>query len=209
MPDSAIPSGTPESLPRSYSPMAALLSYLVPGLGQIYQGRIGKGLLFFVCLYGMFFYGMYLGRWSNVYMVDERTLGTVEVAGQKLPGVLSAIGHRPQFAGQFWIGMAAWPAIWQYLHFDPTKSVDPVLGRYQRMPLESTEAARFQNREVMPGEPLLNDLQRNSDKTWDLAWVYTVIAGVLNILVIYDAFAGPAFVTGEIPVRPLAEGRPA
>ena len=24
-------------------------------------------------------------------------------------------------------------------------------------------------------------------------WVYTVIAGVLNILVIYDGFAGPAF----------------
>ena len=35
---------------------------------------------------------------------------------------------------------------------------------------------------------------RNGDKTWDLAWVYTVIAGVLNVMVIYDAFAGPAFV---------------
>ena len=76
------------------------------------------------------------------------------------------------------------------------------------MPLESKEASR---RDVVPGEVLLNDLQRNSDKTWDLAWVYTVIAGVLNILVIYDAFAGPAFVAGEEPapqhVQP--EGRPA
>jgi hypothetical protein len=26
----------------------------------------------------------------------------------------------------------------------------------------------------------------------ELGWVYTVIAGVLNILVIYDAVAGPA-----------------
>ena len=37
-------------------------------------------------------------------------------------------------------------------------------------------------------------LQRDGDKTWDLAWVYTVIASVLNVMVIYDAFAGPAFV---------------
>ena len=36
-------------------------------------------------------------------------------------------------------------------------------------------------------------MQRDSDKRWDLGWVYTVIAGVLNVLVIYDALAGPAF----------------
>ena len=27
---------------------AAVLSYLIPGLGQVYQGRTGKGILFFV-----------------------------------------------------------------------------------------------------------------------------------------------------------------
>ena len=30
--------------------LAALLSYLIPGLGQVYQGRIGKGLLVFFSL---------------------------------------------------------------------------------------------------------------------------------------------------------------
>jgi hypothetical protein len=44
-----------------------------------------------------------------------------------------------------------------------------------------------------PSEAAMNELIRNSDKTPDLGWMYTVIAGVLNILVIYDAFAGPAF----------------
>ena len=34
----------------------------MPGLGQIVQGRLGKGLLFFVCLYTLFFYGLFLGR---------------------------------------------------------------------------------------------------------------------------------------------------
>ena len=58
-------------------------------------------------------------------------------------------------------------------------------------------------------EIALNTFLTNSDKTPDLGWVYTVIAGVLNILVIYDAFAGPAFGTGAQPAvevpRPTQE----
>jgi len=45
----------------------------------------------------------------------------------------------------------------------------------------------------------INTLQRDGDKTWDLGWVYTVIAGVLNVLVIYDALAGPAFREAKAP----------
>jgi uncharacterized protein DUF6677 len=183
--------------------MAALLSYLVPGLGQIYQGRIAKGILFFVCLYAMFFYGMYLGHWCNVYLVDEKALPPIEIAGQTLPGTLSALGHRPQFAGQFWIGIAAWPAVWQYANYDSAKTADPILGRYQRMPAES------RTDRTPPDEPVLNELQRNGDKSWDLAWVYTVIAGVLNILVIYDAFAGPAFLAPAEAARVPQEVRAA
>jgi hypothetical protein len=171
--------------PRQYHVLAALLSYLVPGLGQVYQGRIGKGLLFFFCLYGMFFFGVYLGQGKNVYLVDESSLPTVTVANRELSGPLAALSHRPQFAGQFWIGIAAWPAIWQYMHFKSgdfhKEHGDPILGNFQRAPDES----------------LLNNLQREGDKNWDLAWVYTVIAGVLNVLVIYDAFAGPAFLFTE------------
>ena len=37
--------------------LAALFSYLIPGMGQVYQGRVGKGLLFFFGLYLLFFYG--------------------------------------------------------------------------------------------------------------------------------------------------------
>src|SRR5438477_255051 len=44
---------------------------------------------------------------------------------------------------------------------------------------------------------------RDGNKRWDLGWVYTVIAGVLNLLVIYDALAGPLF--REYP-KPEAKG---
>jgi hypothetical protein len=154
------------------APFAAFLSYLVPGLGQISQGRVGKGLLFMVCLYGLFFYGMELGQKKNVYLPRGRQANPP----WRLPRVAHDLYQRPQFAGQFWIGIAAWPAIWQYYHYDDRLAGDRFLGTYQRM----------------EDEEKLNELQRLGDKTWDLAWVYTVIAGVLNLLVIYDAWAGPA-----------------
>jgi hypothetical protein len=163
--------------PVKLDPLAALLSYLIPGLGQIYQGRVGKGLLFFGGLYLLFFYGMWMGQWRNVWLPDTDGLPPVAIGGQDLGGVPKAVSYRFQFLGQFWIGTAAWPAVYQYAVFDSTKDAGPIFGKFQRMPKEAE----------------LNDLQRNGNKRWDLGWVYTVIAGVLNLLVIYDAFAGPMF----------------
>src|SRR4051812_23078902 len=110
----------PRGLPRRNRPMpdtphhtpsvlAGILSYLIPGLGQIYQGRFGKGLLFMVSLLGMFFLGQAMGGWRNVYMPASES-------GQEsaLRKPLSSIYNRWHYAGQFWIGMAAWPAIWQF-----------------------------------------------------------------------------------------------
>ena len=68
---------------RPYSASAGVLSYLVPGLGQISQGRVAKGFLFLGCLYGLFFFGMYLGDWKNVYLphCDPCAASHREVAG--------------------------------------------------------------------------------------------------------------------------------
>jgi hypothetical protein len=170
------------------APMAGLLSYLVPGLGQVIQGRIGKGLLFFVCIYGLFFYGQALGHHKNVFLPDTAR----ENNPWRLPGLLANLYNRPQFAGQFWVGVAVWPAVWQYMQSDQRpdgQQIGTVFGDYQRTPDEAE----------------LNRLQIDGDKTWDLGWIYTVIAGVLNVLVIYDAFAGPAFSGAEsAPTRETA-----
>jgi len=164
--------------PPENGPQAALLSYLVPGLGQIYQGRIGKGVLFFVCVYTLFFYGMYLGSWRNVYLPQTTGPRNEDNNPWGLPPFAANLYNRPHFVGQFWVGIAAWPAIYQYYTYDTVRDDSPPLRGFERQPPEKE----------------LQDLQRNGDKTWDLAWVYTVIAGVLNVMVIYDAFAGPAFV---------------
>jgi hypothetical protein len=200
---------------RELSPLAALLSYLVPGLGQVYQGRVGKGILFFVCIYTLFFYGMYLGSWSNVFLPDS----SAEHNPWDLPPLAADLYNRPQFAGQFWVGVAAWPAVIQYAHFDPARERHPLLGTLQRAPYESRSnlrppdeyahdpadraafrrTSRIKTSEALADWPgkTLNELQTDGDKTWDLGWVFTVIAGVLNVLVIYDALAGPAFLLTE------------
>jgi hypothetical protein len=166
--------------PPENGALAAFLSYLIPGLGQIYQGRVGKGVLFFVCVNTLFFYGLYLGSWRNVYL--PHTVRNNDVRNDPnnpwgLPPWAANLYNRPHFAGQFWVGLAAWPAVYQYYAYDEDAAAPPLRG-FQRQPPEEE----------------LQRLQRDGDKTWDLAWVYTVIAGVLNVMVIYDAFAGPAFV---------------
>jgi hypothetical protein len=172
--------------PVQHDYIAALLSYLIPGLGQVYQGRIGKGLLFFFGLYTLFFYGMWMGQWRNVWLPDVSDMPPLEVAGTRMTGVPSSLYYRPQFMGQFWIGIAAWPAVLQYSSYDATKETGPIFGTFQRTPPEGAP-------NDPPDKITLNKLQRDGNKRWDLGWVYTVIAGVLNLLVIYDALAGPMF----------------
>lgn len=170
-----VPGSNPPPVKLDY--VAALLSYLIPGLGQLTQGRVRKGLLFLFSLYALFFYGMYLGSFQNVYLPDNNAgeAGTIN-------RLASDIYTRFQFVGQFPIGMAAWPAVYQYYVYRDADPNPPLHGWMRAPSIER-----------------INELQRDGDKTWDLGWVYTVIAGVLNVLVIYDALAGPAFRETKAP----------
>ena len=99
-----------------------------------------------------------------------------------LPRLAANLYNRPQFAGQFWVGIAAWPAVWQYLNYDDRQEQgDSLLGHFERTPSESA----------------LNAVHTSGDKLLELGWVFTVIAGVLNVMVIYDALAGPAFLPAD------------
>jgi hypothetical protein len=201
----ANPASTPPL--RKLDPAGAFLSYLIPGLGQLAQGRIGKAGMFFVGVYGLFFYGMALGQGCNVYFGDTaspRQLTTqldLVVFKAVMPRVVVNLFNRPQFAGQFWIGVAAWPAIWHYHNDAPVESFE-----HKRAMDELDKRPLWKQFEIAVPEEQINKMQRDGDKRWDLGWVYTVIAGVLNVLVIYDALAGPAFVHG---VPDGKGGRPA
>lgn len=179
------PQTTPTTPPPvNHDYVAAFLSYLVPGLGQLTQGRYGKGILYMVCLYLLFFYGFMLGHRKNVYLPrnnPDQGGGINQLAGD--------VYTRFQFVGQAPIGIVAWPAMYQYAVYEERPLKVPMNGFMRAPSIEE-----------------INNLQRNGDKLWDLGWVYTVIAGVLNILVIYDALAGPAF---RKILAPATEVKPA
>ena len=187
----------PLAPPREIQPLPGFLSFLVPGLGQIYQGRVGKGVLFFVSIYALFFYGMYLGSGTvkagepeatytvsgNVYLPEAPKQSAPFL---NLPPMMNDLYNRPQYLGQFWVGVVAWPALWQYFTYDKKQEPQTALGLFERT----------------PSDDALNAVHTYGDKFVELGWVYTVIAGVLNIMVIYDALAGPALLARKPdPVR--------
>src|SRR6187399_1814632 len=81
--------------------LAAFLAWLVPGLGHIYQGRTGKGILFSICILGTFFYGMYIGSGRVVYA------STADVFSRKF------LNDRWQYVCQVGVGLPALPALVQ------------------------------------------------------------------------------------------------
>ncbi len=178
--------GPEQPYERPNSVFAGFLSFLIPGLGQIYQGRTGKGLLFMACLLSLFHVGEAMGNWENVYVPptyfrDKNGFAVKDENGKDIHSknpLVSIVNQRWHYAGQFWIGVAALPALWQFYDGKvPEKDSHPFLHAYQKTPDENQ----------------VNQFLVNSDKTPDLGWIYTVIAGMLNILVIYDAYAGPAY----------------
>ena len=80
--------------------MAAFLAWLIPGLGHLYQGRIAKAILFFVCIMGIYVYGVYLGGNSElgygraVYFAfrdDEWRLNYICQIGVGLPSLPACV----------------------------------------------------------------------------------------------------------------------
>ncbi len=201
---------TPAPEPKfGIDPLAAVLSYLIPGLGQIYQGRLLKGVLFLVCLLGLFFYGLSLGKGQNVYFPPLKDKNgqiipnhgdlwiqspvVVNMVGQKI-----RIPHVP-FLAQFWIGIAAWPAIYQAATYDVSK-LEPNHGIADYNPADKERTSWWSKLERYPPLSQQETMLRDGDKSGDLGWVYTIIAGLLNLLVIYDALAGPAHGNQSVPI---------
>ena len=160
----------------------------MPGLGQVYQGRVGKGVLFMVCLLGMFISGQALGEWHNVFMPNKTDIKNInptmkDLNPWHLPGpiadCISYLGAGTSGPSSGWASPPGPP------------SGSTTRCRCRRDGTTSKKLPENENR--------VNDYLRDHDKMPDLAWVYTVIAGMLNILVIYDAYAGAVHSVAKEP----------
>lgn len=150
------------SVPLKNPAKAALLAWLVPGLGHFYQGRTGKGILYAVCIIGLYTLGLVLGEGKVVYWTWTNPLANSEK-------------FRISFLFQAPFGLPAILAL-----------VQSVLKWYGEQPILWGFLAE-------PTQNAINGLQRFG-KVVEIAWVYTTVAGLLNVLAIYDAYDGPAHV---------------
>jgi len=159
--------------------VASVLAWLVPGLGHLYQGRYPKAALLFVSILGTFLYGLFLGSdqqagWGRVVYFSFRQndvrlyyLCQIGVGLPALPALVQADlvhrGKRP-----FCHALMAPPK----LHAGDPPQPDP------KNPDD-------------PGQQTCGDVVRSLARFFELGSLYTAIAGLLNVLAIYDACCGP------------------
>jgi hypothetical protein len=161
--------------------LAALLAWLVPGLGHIYQGRTAKGLLFFICIMGTFAFGLWgLGGGKVVYASNP----TFRPGDQP---------WRWQYLCQLGVGLPAVPAYLQRTRAEGPPH--PVFGEFMAPPSKQIQQDVRDDSNNMSTQP--NELARwtvEMHPFFELGTIYTVIAGLLNLLVICDAYGGPLIV---------------
>jgi TM2 domain-containing membrane protein YozV len=150
-------------------PLALLLAWMVPGLGHVYQGRVGKGILYGVCIFSLFLGGMALGDWQVVYWRWQDPRANTE-------------SFCFPYLFQFWAGLAALPALIQATLVHYGKEV--IAWGFMAAPTTVAEISR-----PYP----------QFGKRIEIGSLYTMIAGLLNLLAMYDAYEGPANPEGESP----------
>lgn len=273
--------------------IAALLAWLVPGLGHLYQGRIFKAVLYSTCILSTFFCGMYLGDGKVVnwkWDAERRTYGylaQVLVGIPALPALIQSARARPtsqswdrrgntlehrlngQFKGfvnvqasngrEFRLPIAGRVDITPSERRDSRSVTGELTGEIQesgdKEPADIAAGAKVNltltslvsieppifpspNREfecdaqgtihaaqdidvrgavygkVLDVRTLVDSFEAPLDETglqdangdlgkyFELGLVYTWIAGLLNILAMWDAFEGPAYGIGDEESRP-------
>ena len=180
--------------------LAAFLAWLVPGLGHLYQRRTGKGLLFMITILGTFAYGMYLGDGRVVYASATNPIGD-----------FASFKNRWHYACQVPVGVAALPAYVQTWRVNSGKPPLHLFGdNFERPPYQSLD----QVQEYFPDKSLVEikrDYFQSTDQSenvvmhvterekwhhdlnyfFELGTVFTMIAGLMNVLAICDARWGP------------------
>lgn len=177
---------------------AAFLAWLLPGAGHFYQRRYAKGFLFLVCVLTTFFVGLGLGHGRVVYASSKTG------------------DFRWQYGFQIGAGAVALPALVQ--SFKTQGGADPYFVLCERFPADFPEASKRFRRVADDDNysgPTLKDgfmappagpISTNNADTlgrwhfdykhyFEMGTLYTVVAGLLNMLAIYDAFCGPAILT--------------
>ncbi len=149
--------------------VAGLLAWLVPGLGHFYQGRRAKAVLFFCCIVPTFVVGCVLG--SHAETGYARNVYWSWRTGDK----------RLHFIPQACIGVVALPASLQAMRANAGQPT--LLGRFMAPPqldFDDQHGVAPSQAEIAQKLPYI-----------DIGLYITMIAGLMNLLALFDAIDGP------------------
>ncbi len=176
---------------------AAFLAWCWPGAGHFYQRRWAKGYLFMICVLSTFFYGLFIGRGHVVY-ASFRTndfrwqyvcqLGAGAVA---LPAVAQAI--KTQDGGEPFFVTCERHGPNSATPFLPVTDENPARGDTLKDGFMAPPAGEIDPR----NNDVLGQWNIEMKHLFEIGTLFTVVAGLLNLLAIYDAFCGPAILTPE------------
>jgi hypothetical protein len=150
--------------------IAGVLTWLLPGLGHFYQGRYQKSLLFFLCIVPAFVVGCFLGSGAEI-----GTARNVYYSWRQQD-------KRLFFVAQACIGLAALPAVLQAVWVN--SGDPPPLGRFMAPP-------QIDEGDKTGVAPTLAEIAQQLHFLFELGTYITVIAGLMNLLAIFDAIDGP------------------
>lgn len=190
--------------------VAAVLAWLVPGLGHLYQRRWFKGWLVMGMILGLFVAGFALGGGRVVYWSWKPGANRWAMLGQAGIGsaAVTAFIQARQLAGP-----ARAPLLGS-LMAPPVGPGEEVAGWYARAMIAREPAITpedFQTRQHIPLSRFeadeLSIWQRRLGRWFEIGTLYTVIAGMLNMLIVYDAWAGPLGMPTDDERRRAREGQ--
>jgi hypothetical protein len=170
--------------------LAAFLGWLIPGLGHWYQGRRAKAVLYFVCIMGVFVYGLYLSSSNETCLDGKGTIGY----GRAVYFSWRDNDRRLPYLCQVFMGLPALPAL---LQANQMNNGRPVWWNGFMAPPRLSAAGDAQD--PNHAQPTLQDLHYRLHRYFELATFFTMVGGLLNVLAIYDAAAGP------VPSQPVAK----
>jgi hypothetical protein len=175
--------------------LAALLAWLIPGLGHWYQGRRAKAALYFFCIMGLFVFGLWLGGSSQPCRQEGDNIGY----GRAVYFAWRKDDHHLAYLCQIGVGLPALPALIQANRMGHRQGVR--WGGFMappRLPGVSPGEPNFK-------QPTLHELNYVLKRDFDLAGLFTMVAGLLNVLAIYDAWAGPVVLQAPKKKEPEEE----
>lgn len=189
---------------------AALLAWLWPGAGHFYQRRFAKGFLYMICVLSLFFLGIFWGSSRVVYASFKKEdfrwqyLCQVGVGVPAFPAIVQAAVTSNG-------GSPLWVIAERYPDIDPRDFGQPGIPNaipFQKIPHgEALPANKVSIKDGFMAPPAGRIDLNNNDVlgAWhvelghffEIGTIYTLVAGLLNMLAIYDAYVGPAIMSKE------------